>query len=187
MSENTELTTVPERPAHWLIDPASGAVVDLPPVAILALADPMKLVEWIDQAEAQEIAFLLRSLMDFEQDEAKPIKARMKERILAELDRLGGVMTREFDGVKVEGTSKAAAANYQAVDSVALNKALRRLVKAGLLDGSVWGEVFKREMKVSVNRNAVNRLLSIEGPVGEAVAKCMVAAPKERDVKVTWS
>jgi hypothetical protein len=175
-----------ERPAHRLVDPSSGEEVELVPAAIIAQADPMKLIEWIDQADAAEIAFLLRSLMDFELDEAKPIKRRMKERILAELDRLGGVMTREFEGVKVEGDSAAAAANYRSVDSVALAKTLRKLVKVDLLDKSVFNDVFKREMKITVNRPAVERLRKIEGPVGEAVEACMVAAPRDRDVKVAW-
>lgn len=187
MSENKQVETIPERPAHRLVDPASGEGVELPPVAILALADPMELVAWIDVAEEGEVAFLLRSLIDFEMEEAKPIKARMKERLLARLDELGGVMTREFDGVKVVGDSAAAAAGYKAVDSVALSKALKQLVKDGKLDRSVLGDVFRRETKVSVNRPAVERLIKIGGSVGDAVSACMVAAPKERGVAVTWA
>lgn len=185
MSANIERHVA--RPLHRLVNPESGEEIELSPVAILAVADPMKLVAWIDQADAPEVAFLLRSLMDFELDEARPIKQRMKERILSELDRLGGLMTREFDGVKVEGTSAAAAAGYQAVDSVALSKTLKRLVKDGVLDRSILAEVFERKTTVSVSRTAVNRLLKIDGPVGEAVKGCMVATPKERDVKVSWT
>lgn len=184
---STDIEKRVERPVHQLIDPASGETIDLNPVAVVALADPTRLVEWIDQADPEEVALLLRSLMDFESDSSKPIKQRMKDRLLAELDRLGGAMTRTFGDVKVVGDSRSAAAGAQKVDSVALDKALRKLVKADLLDASVRGEVFKREVKVTVNRPAVERLLKIEGPVGDAVAACMVDEARDRKVTVTWS
>lgn len=183
----TDIEKRVERPVHQLIDPASGETIDLNPVAVVALADADKLVEWIDEADPDEVALLLRSLMDFESDSSKPIKQRMKGRLLAELDRLGGAMTRTFGDVKVVGDSKAAAAGAKAVDSTALAKALRRLVKQGVLDKAVLADVFRREVKVSVNRPAVDRLLKIEGPVGEAVAACMVDEARDRKVTVTWS
>ncbi len=182
-----EVAKVAERPTHILIDPRTGGEVELNPMAIISLADPMELCAWIDEADGDEVAMLLRSVIDWEREHSSQVKQVMKSRLLEVLDRSGGVMTREMGSVKVVGTSKAAAESYRVLDPDKALAAVKRLVKQGLLDKSVIADVAKREVRVTVSRAAVERLVKTGGPVAEALEPCFTPAPKTRDVSVSWA
>lgn len=182
-----EVSKVAERPTHILIDPRTGGEIELNPMAVISLADPMELCNWIDQADGDEVAMLLRSVIDWEQEHSSQVKLVMKARLLEVLDRMGGVMTRELGSVKVVGTSAAAAESYRSLDTDKALAAVKKLVKDGLLDKSVIGQVAKREVRVTVSRAAIDRLVKTGGPVAAALEECYVAAPKQRDVSVSWA